>query len=315
MTITEGTLQGLSALTLDGGDDGIRVTFVPGAGMVACSLEHRGEELLGQRGGLEHYISDRSTMGIPLLYPWANRLASWRFRLAGRELVLDGPPPARRPARDEAGLPIHGLLAADQGWQVEAFQPLDGGGALRASLDYGARPDLLVGFPFPHLLRLDAVVAGPKLTVATTVVATSDVEVPVAFGFHPYLSLPGVDRADWEIEVPVERRLLLDERMLPTGALMAVTVPPGPLGARTFDDGYLAPEGSEPFVVSGGGRRIALRFEGGYPYAQVYAPADDDVIAFEPMTAPTNALFEGGPELPVLAPGERYEAAFSIEVS
>ena len=31
----------------------------------------------------------------------------------------------------------------------------------------------------------------------------------------------------------------------------------------------------------------------GYPYAQVYAPDDDDVIAFEPMTAPTNTLVSG----------------------
>jgi galactose mutarotase-like enzyme len=49
-------------------------------------------------------------------------------------------------------------------------------------------------------------------------------------------------------------------------------------------------------------------------FAQVYAPADDDVIAYEAMTAPTNALVDGGPDLPLLEPGGRYEAAFSIRV-
>jgi peroxiredoxin len=36
-----------------------------------------------------------------------------------------------------------------------------------------------------------------------------------------------------------------------------------------------------------------VRLEQGYPAAQVFAPATDDVICFEPMTAPTNALNSG----------------------
>ena len=58
-----------------------------------------------------------------------------------------------------------------------------------------------------------------------------------------------------------------------------------------------------------------MRFGEGYGFAQVYAPADDDVIAFEPMTAPTNALVRGGPELPILQPGDHYEAGFRITVA
>ncbi len=33
------------------------------------------------------------------------------------------------------------------------------------------------------------------------------------------------------------------------------------------------------------------------------------------MTAPTNALVADGPDLPVLEPGGRYEAAFSIAIT
>ena len=75
------------------------------------------------------------------------------------------------------------------------------------------------------------------------------------------------------------------------------------------------PPAAAPFVLAGDGRRIELAFLGGYPYAQVFAPAEDDVIAFEPMTAPTNALVDGGAELPLLAPGESYEASFSITLA
>jgi len=68
-------------------------------------------------------------------------------------------------------------------------------------------------------------------------------------------------------------------------------------------------------VLAGGGRRIELAFLEGFPYAQVFAPAADDVVAFEPMTAPTNALVDGGPSLPLLAPGDRYRAAFAVTVT
>ena len=139
--------------------------------------------------------------------------------------------------------------------------------------------------------------------------------MPIAFGFHPYLRLPGVDRREWEIEVPVRERLRLDARMLPTGEREAVDVPGGPLGSRTFDDAYVAPEGSAPFVLAGGGRRIELAFLSGFPYAQVFAPAEDDVVAYEPMTAPANALVTAARTLPLLAAGESYRAAFAITVA
>ena len=38
------------------------------------------------------------------------------------------------------------------------------------------------------------------------------------------------------------------------------------------------------------------------------------MIAFEPMTAPTNALVSGR-NLTLLQPGEAYEASFSIKVT
>jgi galactose mutarotase-like enzyme len=123
-----------------------------------------------------------------------------------------------------------------------------------------------------------------------------------------------VDRAEWKVEIPVQERLELDQRSLPTGRRERVAIESGALGSRTFDDGYLAPADGAPFVLAGGGRRMGLSLGDGYPFAQVYAPDDDDVIAYEPMTAPTNALVDGGSELPLVAPGEGYTATFSIAV-
>jgi galactose mutarotase-like enzyme len=91
--VGERSEEGFQALTLESGAlGGIEAIFVPEAGMICCSLRHRGEELLGQRGGLGKYVESGSTMGIPFLHPWANRLGRSRFELAGREvdLELDG---------------------------------------------------------------------------------------------------------------------------------------------------------------------------------------------------------------------------------
>lgn len=304
-------IEGFEALTLAAeADGGVEVAFVPRAGMVGCSLRHRDEELLGQRGGLRHYVAKRSTMGIPLLYPWANRVSERRFVVAGREVDLDSHPELI--STDPNGLPIHGLLAGAKGWLVERHEATGDGGVLAASFDFAAHEQLLAAFPFPHELGMEARLAGTTLTIVTTVRATGGAEVPISFGFHPYFQLPGVDRTDWEIEVPVREGIVLDERGIPTGEREPASVETGPLGSRTFDDAFLAPSDSQPLAVAGGGRRIEVSLLSGYPFTQVYAPADDAVIALEPMAAPTNALVTGGSELRLLAPGESYEASFSI---
>jgi aldose 1-epimerase len=302
-------VDGFDALTLSSADAELEAAFVPGAGMVGCSLLHRGEELLGQRGGLARYVAERSTMGIPLLHPWANRVGRRHFRVAGREVDLWAHPSLY--TLGPKGLPIHGLLAAAEGWSVDRHEDTEEGPRLVGRFDFAAREDLLTVFPFPHQLQVEAGISDETLTIATTVRASGDVPVPIAFGYHPYLRLPGVDRSAWLVEIPVRQRVVLDSEELPTGESEPADVAPGPLGSRTFDDEFRAP--AEPFALTGGGRRIELSFDRGYPYAQVYAPDDDDVIAFEPMTAPTNALVSGQ-DLTLLEPGGSYEASFSIRV-
>jgi aldose 1-epimerase len=306
-------IDGFESLTIaSDGESALEVAFVPEAGMVAPSLRHRSEELLGRRGGLALYAEQRSTMGIPLLHPWANRLADTRFRLGDAEvdLALAEPPPST----DPQGLPIHGLLSGARGWEVTRHADTDDGGVLVAHFDF-ANTGFIRAFPFPHRLQIEAELAGARLGISTTIEPTGDVAVPIAFGYHPYLTLPGLAREEWLVEIPVRERIRLDPRMIPTGDLEPVTVSGGRLGGRIFDDGYRSPPGPEPFVLAGGGRRIEVRFDSGYPYAQVYAPDDDEVIAFEPMTAPTNALVTGGEALPWIEPGSSFAATFSIEVT
>lgn len=284
--------------------------FVPDAGMIGTSLRDAGAELLGQRRGLDAYISDGKTMGIPLLYPWANRLGENTYTAQGA--TVDLTPGENGVRADPNGLPIHGVLAAYPGWQVTD----ESANELTAQLDFGADPHLLASFPYPHLLTVTARLADRTLTVRTTVAATGDSAVPLCFGFHPYLQLPGAPRGDWLIETPALRHLGLDGKGLPTGDSEPRPALEETLGDKTFDDAFDQVDDGAMFAVSGGGRRIEVHFERGYPAAQIFAPPVDDpgkaIVCFEPMAAPTDALRRGGYRC--ASPGEPAVTQFSIRV-
>ena len=210
----------LEAVVLVAGE--LRASFVPAAGMIGNSLTHHGEELLVQRGGLGAWRGTGKSFGLPLLHPWANRLRDWRYAAAGRAVTIDR---SRGIVRaDEHDLPIHGALAAAEDWDV-VDAGADGDAAwLTATLDYGRRDDRLAVFPFRHQLELELRLEGDALTVTTTVEADGRrTTVPLAFGWHPWLALPGVPRADWELDLPARTMVELDGRKLPTGERAAAT--------------------------------------------------------------------------------------------
>lgn len=383
----------------------LEATFLPHLGMVGSSLLHRGEELLGQRGGPEAYAERKSTFGIPLLHPWANRLRAWGYEQGGRSVSLDQASPVLK-ADPDTGLPIHGSLAACPFWEVREAGADRTQAWVRASLDYSAHPELMDVFPFAHRLDLRASVrdcqvpleaAGAQgatqsqvsvetlgsrwsdsgadvrvsgassqasvegsgtsagasgasagaagasarvsgasarasetsggaseaprgageLSLRLTVTATSEDPVPIAFGFHPYLTLPGGSREDWELSLPVRQQALLDQHGIPTGEHrdLARDELSGRLGKRTFDDSFDVLRGPTPgFAVADARRRLEVRYEEGYPVAQVYAPEQSNFIAFEPMTAPVDALASGR-GLRVATPGQPFSAQFSIRIS
>jgi aldose 1-epimerase len=277
-------------IALSAGD--LQAEFAPERGMVATSLRHAGAELLDLGAGRDGVV------GVPLLHPWANRLSAHEYTLDGRTVHV----PRRLLHCEEHGLPIHGVLAGSPLWQVVEA----GSDALRARLDF--RGDLLDAFPFPHEIELAIALSATRLAISTTVTATEP--VPIAFGYHPYLRLPGVPREEWKVRLPRRRHLELDERSIPPGRGEFRPATRLRLGRRAFDDGYDNLEEGAELSVSGGGRTITVALDSGYPAGQVYSPPGAHFICLEPMTAPTNALRSGAR----LRRATHFTATFSIRV-
>jgi aldose 1-epimerase len=261
---------------------------------------------LGCVEDLENAARKGSPAGIPLLHPWANRLDGYRYQAVGRDVALDPSSPLLH--FDENKLPIHGVPWSLLRWEViEASQ-----NRVSARLEW-ILPGLLALFPFRHRLELTASLAPDALTLETTLIANGNCPVPVSFGFHPYLRLPGLSREDWRLQVPPMRRLVLDGKGIPVGKLEPFGGLEACLAEIDLDDGFEILDENESFSIAGAGRLITVEWLEGYRYAQIYAPKHKQYVALEPMTAPANAL-ASGQGLRAVEPGGTYRAAFRIHI-
>jgi aldose 1-epimerase len=290
--------------TLIAGD--LTARFLPAQGMACVSLRHRGVELLRRVDNLTADAATGHVAGVPLNHPWANRLSRWGYSAAGKTVLLDPHSPLLH--QDWNGTVIHGVPWSRLRWLANEVSD----DRIVASLDWNTDA-LLAIFPYPHTLRMDAALDPGGLTITTTLLAHADGPVPVSFGFHPYVGIPGLPRAQWQLTLPAMQRLQLDERLIPTGRQSPFPAMDGSLGTLAFDDGFALHTGGSAFTISGNGYRISVVFLEGYDHAQIYAPPDKDLIALEPMTAPTNALVTGD-GLQLVPANGRFEAVFRIAV-
>jgi galactose mutarotase-like enzyme len=295
----------VSEITLRAGK--YEAMFRPDLAMLCASLRHGGDEYVAWPRTVEEFRAGRAT-AIPLVHPWANRLAGDGYRAAGVDVSLTG----LTLSRDPNGLPIHGNLFAAP-FEVEHTNET----RVVARLDYGAHPDKLRAFPFPHTVTVDARLHPTRgLNIVTQVDPTSDHAVPISFGWHPFVRLPTAPRAEWELRWPACEHVEVDTRVVPTGTRTPQIAQREPIAARTFDDHYaLGPD--RTFSISGGSgrsrRTLTLQFDPAYPFAQLFVSPASEFVAIEPMTAEIDALGRGA--APLVEPGKRFQAAFNLAVT
>lgn len=297
--VEESRWRGEGAVVLRAG--ATEATFLPDLGLTGVSLRHHGREHLAVPGG-PAALRAGHTLGLPLLAPWANRLSARRYRAVGVDVDLR----RRRLHTDPGGRPIHGLLVGAPGWRVVEAVGRRDVARLRAVIDVD-RPS----FPFPHRIEVLATLRPGRLGIDTTIVPTGRRRVPVSFGWHPYLRVPGSPRAGWRLRLPARDHCLLDERGIPTGARIREPAECALIGHRTFDDLYALGR-SRTLALEADHAAVTVRLNAAYPFAQVWVPRSKRYAALEPMTAPTDALVAGS--APVVVPGDSFTARFAVEL-
>jgi galactose mutarotase-like enzyme len=294
----------------------VAASFVPRAGMVCCSMTHDGQEMLGQRYGLAGYLESGKTFGVPILAPWANRLGRMAYAVVhqgGGVRRIDVRPNTPHLRFDAFGQPIHGLLRGSPDWVVDEVGTSTTEAWIASHLVFDQTRIDFSAFPFEHRIDLRATLRGTSLTFATEIHAIGQDEVPIAFGWHPYLSIPGLDRHEWEVYFPFTRRCPLDATKLPTGTREDVEPIAGRLGDRNLDDLYADVANGTTAYIRGNGRRMSIRFDMGYDWAILYGPENRNHICIEPMTAASDP-FSGQDPMEVVPRGGSFRAAFTISV-
>lgn len=327
-----------ATLTLTHAGSGSSLELVPDAGMVALSWTVAGREALALPCARAEFLSSARTGGLPLLYPYANRLGADRLEACGRSIDLARVPTLKR---DDKGHPIHGLLLRRGGWSLAVLGP----GAIEAELDWRSQSELMAAYPFPHALRIawsmraGATPGSAALAVTTTIDARFGADVPAAFGWHPYFAVerPEVARIMLAPVTPVE----LGEQGLPAPGAVArsasgaagVSAPQESSVGQGQDALFRRDIGSAPGVAAGasasapGGvpglahaasivdahRRIDIRMDRSYPFMQLFSPKGASFVCIEPMSAPTDALRSG--DASVVRAGSTLAATFEVEIT
>lgn len=138
-----------------------------------------------------------------VLAPWSNRIAGGTYRFGPEKFTLE--------CNDAAGA-LHGL-AYNVRWQrdLSSHSVL----ALRAELPASE------GYPWPLTLKAlfsceEGSHGDERLGITLEAVNNSDRPAPVGLGWHPYVTIPGVDRVDdLSVKIPARTRVLTDRNLIP----------------------------------------------------------------------------------------------------
>ena len=290
---------------------GARLDVAPALGFCAVSWQVDEMERLALPLPLREFARQPKTGGVPLLYPFANRLRGDRCLWRGVALDVAGVPGLKR---DGNRLPIHGSLVRFGEWTSLSTRCGDLAVA-EAALEWDRHLPFFGGYPFRHRLKVRYELGGRTLRVVTRV-EPLDGPMPISFGWHPYLAFPTAARRETLLQLPDREHIELDALMLPSRdrGHMVVTGRHAKgtctLSGHVFDDLFRVGADARAAVHPPlGGARI--EFEGGYTFLQVYAPEDSGFVCLEPMTAPGAALSDAV-DLPEAAPDRPYEASFSL---
>ena len=255
--------------------------------------------------------------GVPILFPFPNRIRGGSWQFEGEVYQFDKPP--------DSPTSIHGLLLS-RPYEVESHAANANGATLVCALDSREFADIGRQYPFPFKIGITYTLKDAVLSMDVSIRNTGRRNMPMGFGIHPYFRVglsPNADAAAALIKVPAAAYWELDEDSVPTGNRLAVA---GALDLRdgkpfagltldhVFTDVQRESDGVIRCVIENRDTGHGLVMESGAPFRElvVYTPPGRDVICFEPYTCPTDAINLEAKGIPAgvmaLAPDETFSA-------
>lgn len=227
----------------------------PGQGGHLISLRYEGLPLLHEPESLAD-LKTPTSYGLPILFP-PNRIDGGHFVCAGREYQF----PVNEKAR---GNSLHGFLHT-RPWQVTSHQ----GHEIQMRFVGSSEADFFSYFPVKFTVTLTYRLTEHGLYQQVKVQNDDDFPMPLGLGFHSAFTV----RSGMKVLMSVSERIELNERMLPSGTVRALSpqeklLREGGLDpmAWAMDDHY----SGEPILVDGAPfYGMVLREESGSTYYEV----------------------------------------------
>ncbi len=260
-----------------------------------------------------------SRCGIPILFPFPNRIDHGRYTWQGKEYVI---PESKN--KDHA---IHGFCL-DRPWRV-----IDQGdnyvtGEFQLSKDAADRLEL---WPADFIIQCSYLLKGSTLKSRFTFTNPDSKPLPWGFGTHAYFKIPLTQNSSPEhavVYVPAYKQWPL-ENFIPTGETVPVPEYADLTEGRYFttlqiDDVLTDVRPGEEsldctIVDEAAGIEMVQSCDKRFRELVVYKPTDRNAICMEPYTCPTDAINLEARGIPcgweTLAPGESFNTWIDISVN
>ncbi len=324
--IESGERAGQRLVILRDNEAGSSATLVPALGFACIGLRVTTNSgawpVLAEPPDDEALLTRTSRYGVPIMYPYPNRIRDGRFTFGGQEYT--------QPIGGRGPHAIHGVTR-ERAWTVEAADVDADGAFCRASVTTGDTADDI--WPWRSRITFEYRLRGATLRMRADAANLDNSPMPMGFGIHPWFDVPlgpgGGSRQTMELRAAAASFWELDETLCTTGTVLSAergfdTRRWHAIGDAFIDDvytgldvhdGWFTAEVRDPF----NGRSIAVRSDAQFREHVIFAPLHASVVCLEPYTCATDAfnLAARGVDagMIVLEPGARWTGSMEIAAS